>query len=81
MILRSSIINKNIDKLVSAVRPTSDKPTAMFLAKNVEAAGKAADTNFAIEQVKRIDKEVGKMFPTVKSFFNGSFVICIFLIN
>ena len=70
--LSSSKINKNIDKLVSAVRPTSDKPTAMFLAKNREASGKAADTNFAIEQVKRIDKEVGKMFPSVKSFFNGS---------
>jgi hypothetical protein len=70
--LSSSKINKRIDKIASAVRPTSDKPTAMFLAKNVEAAGKAADTNFAIEQVKRIDKEVGKMFPTVKSFFNGS---------
>jgi len=68
----SSKINKKIDKIASAFRPTSDKPTAMFLAKNVEAAGKAADANFAMEQVKRIDKEVGKMFPTVKSFFNGS---------
>jgi hypothetical protein len=29
-----------------------------------------ADANFAMEQVKRIDKEVGKMFPAVKSFFN-----------
>jgi len=70
--LSSSRINKNIDKIASAVRPTSDKPTAMFLAKNVEAAGKAADTNFAMEQVKRIDKEVSKMFPSIKSFFNGS---------
>jgi len=70
--LSSSKINKKVDKIASMVRPTSDKPTAMFLAKNVEAAGKAADTNFAIEQVKRIDKEVGKMFHTIKSFFNGS---------
>jgi|TARA_S200002703_G_scaffold61101_2_gene53014 hypothetical protein len=70
--LSSSKINKRIDKIASAVRPTSDKPTAMFLAKNVEAAGKAADTNFAIEQVKRIDKEVGKMFPVLKSFANGT---------
>ncbi len=70
--LSSSKINKSIDKVISAVRPTADKPTAMFLAKNVEAAGKAADTNFAMEQVKRIDKEVSKMFPSVKSFFNGS---------
>jgi hypothetical protein len=70
--LSSSKINKKIDKIASAVRPTSDKPTAMFLAKNVEAAGKAADTNFAIEQVKRIDKEVGKMFPVLKSFATGT---------
>ena len=34
----------------------------MFLAKMRETSGKAADTNFAIEQVKRIDKEVSKMF-------------------
>ena len=70
--LSSSKINKSIDKLASAVRPTSDKPVAMFLAKNLEAAGKSADTNFAIEQVKRIDKEVGKMFPVLKSFANGT---------
>ena len=36
--LSSSKINKNIDKLASAVRPTSDKPTAMFLAKNLESS-------------------------------------------
>ena len=70
--LSSSKINKSIDKIASAVRPTADKPTAMFLAKNVEAAGKTADTNFAMEQVKRIDKEVSKMYPSIKSFFNGS---------
>ena len=29
-----------------------------------------ADTNFAMEQVKRIDKEVNKMFPTMKTFLN-----------
>ena len=70
--LSSSKINKRIDKVMSAVRPTSDKPTAMFLSKNKEAAGKAADANFAMEQVKRMDKEVSKMFPSVKSFFNRS---------
>ena len=70
--LSSSRINKSINTLASAVRPTSDKPTAMFLGKMRETSGKAADTNFAIEQVKRIDKEVSKMFPSVKSFFNGS---------
>jgi len=66
----SSKINKTVDKIASAVRPTSDKPEAMFLAKNVEEAGKAADANFAMEQVKRIDNEVGKMFPSIKTLFN-----------
>ena len=42
----------------------------MFLAKNAEEARKASDANFAMEQVKRIDKEVGKMFPPIKTFFN-----------
>ena len=70
--LSSSRINKSINTMASAVRPTSDKPTAMFLGKMREASGKAADTNFAMEQVKRIDKEVSKMFPSIKSFFNGS---------
>ena len=41
----------------------------MFLAKNAKKARKAADANFAMEQVKRIDKEVGKMFPTNKNIF------------
>ena len=59
----SSKINKTIDTIAGAVRPTSGKPEAMFLAKNAEEARKAADANFAMEQVKRIDKEVGKMFP------------------
>jgi len=66
----SSKINKNIDRAMSAVRPTSDKPTEIFLGKMREASGKAADTNFAMEQVKRIDKEVSKMFPSIKSYFN-----------
>ena len=66
----SSKINKTIDTVAGAVRPTSGKPEAMFLAKNAEEARKAADANFAMEQVKRIDKEVGKMFPSVKTYFN-----------
>ena len=66
----SSKINKAIDTTAGFVRPTSNKPEAMFLAKNAEEAGKAADSNFAMEQVKRIDKEVGKMYPSVKTLFN-----------
>ena len=66
----SSKINKTIDNAAGVFRPTSNKPEEMFLAKNAENARKASDANFAMEQVKRIDKEVGKMFPSVKSFFN-----------
>jgi len=66
----SSKINKTIDTAAGMIRPTSGKPEAMFLAKNAEEAAKAADSNFAMEQVKRIDKEVGKMYPTIKTFFN-----------
>ena len=66
----SSKINKTIDTAAGFVRPTSGKPEALFLAKNTENAKKASDANFAMEQVKRIDKEVGKMFPSLKSFFN-----------
>jgi len=66
----SSKINKRIDQAAGFVRPTSNKPEAMFLAKNKEEARKAADANFAMEQVKRIDKEVGKMYPSVKTLFN-----------
>ena len=65
----SSKINKTIDTAAGVIRPTSGKPEAMFLAKNKENAAKAADSNFAMEQVKRIDKEVSKMFPTLKTFF------------
>ena len=70
--LSSSKIDQNINTVMSAARPTSNKATPLFLATNREAAGKAADANFAMEQVKRMDKEVSKMFPSVKSFFNKS---------
>ena len=70
LVYSTSKINKAVDEIAGVVRPTSDKPTEMFLAKNLEEARKASDSNFAMEQVKRIDKEVGKMFPTIKTFFN-----------
>ena len=66
----SSIIDRRLNQAASAVRPTSNTPTEIFLAKNREEGAKAADANFAMEQVKRIDKEVGKMFSPIKSLFN-----------
>ncbi len=58
------------DKIGSAFRPRGAKPQELFLSQRTEKGRKMADTNFAMEQVKRIDKEVNKMFPTMKTFLN-----------
>jgi len=58
------------DKIGSAFRPRGAKPQELFLAKRTEKGRQMADTNFAMEQVKRIDKEVNQMFPTLKNFLN-----------
>ena len=58
------------DKVGSAFRPRGPQPQEVFLAKRTEKGRQMADTNFAMEQVKRIDKEVNQMFPTVKNFLN-----------
>jgi hypothetical protein len=58
------------DKVGSAFRPRGPAPQEVFLAKRTEKGRQMADTNFAMEQVKRIDKEVNQMFPTLKNFLN-----------
>ena len=58
------------DKVGSAFRPRGAQPQELFLAKRTEKGRQMADTNFAMEQVKRIDKEVNNIFPTVKTFLN-----------
>ena len=58
------------DKVGSAFRPRGAQPQEVFLAKRTEKGRQMADTNFAMEQVKRIDKEVNQMFPTLKNFLN-----------
>jgi hypothetical protein len=58
------------DKVGSAFRPRGPQPQEVFLAKRTEKGRQMADTNFAMEQVKRIDKEVNQMFPTLKNFLN-----------
>ena len=50
------------DKVGSAFRPRGAQPQELFLTKRTEKGRQMADTNFAMEQVKRIDKEVNKMF-------------------
>ena len=51
-------------------RPRGAAPQDVFLAKRTEKGRQMADTNFAMEQVKRIDREVNQMFPTLKNFLN-----------
>ena len=63
-------IDKVIDRIGSFFRPRGAKPQEVFLSKARETGRLMADTNFAREQVRRIDQEVDKMFPSVKTFLN-----------
>jgi hypothetical protein len=63
-------IEKQLDTVASWFRPRGAKPQEVFDAKRIEMGRLMSDTNFAMEKVKRIDREVNKMFPSVKSFLN-----------
>ena len=63
-------LEKAFDKIGSFFRPRGAKPEEVFLSQRAEKGRLMADTNFAMEQVKRIDQEVDRMFPEVKSFLN-----------
>ena len=63
-------IEKYLDKVAGLFRPRGRQPEEVFLTRRTESGRLMADTNFAMEQVKRIDKEVNKMFPTVKNLMN-----------
>jgi len=63
-------IEKTFDKIGSFFRPRGSRPQELFRAQRTETGRIMADTNFAMEQVKRIDQEVDKMFPEVKTFLN-----------
>ena len=66
----NSKIEKYLDKVGGFFRPRGAKPEEIFLAKRTETGRLMSDTNFGMEQVKRIDQEVDKMFPEVRSFLN-----------
>ncbi len=66
----SSKIARALDKFGATFRPRGSKPKDVFLSKMRENARKMADTNFSMEQVARIDKEVNKFFPATKGFFD-----------
>jgi len=63
-------IERVFDKIGSWFRPRGVDPEGIFLAKTKETGRLMADTNFAMEKVKRIDREVDKIFPEVKSILN-----------
>ena len=62
-------IERNLDKFGGTFRFRGMKPVQQALAKEQESASKMVDTNFAMEQVRRIDKEIDKIFPETKKFF------------
>jgi len=63
-------IERYLDKAAGLFRPRAKQPGEVFTTRRTEAGRLMADTNFAMEQVKRIDKEVNKIFPTIKNFLN-----------
>ncbi len=63
-------LQRLFDKVGSYFRPRGSKPQEVFLGLRKEKGRLMADTNYAMEQVKRIDKEVNQMFPYAKSFLN-----------
>jgi len=70
----SSRIEKALDKLAASFRFRGTKPEEVAVAKQVQAGRGMRDTNFSEEMVARIDKEVDKVFPEFRKFFNASSV-------
>tara|TARA_R110000765_G_scaffold267554_1_gene366611 strand:- start:47 stop:4072 length:4026 start_codon:yes stop_codon:yes gene_type:complete len=68
----SSKLERFFDKIGQAFRPRGPKPQEIFERQVTEKGRLMADTNFAMEKVSRIDKEVDKMFPDIKKIFNRS---------
>ena len=68
----SSQINRGLDKLASAFRFRGTKPMEVAVGKKTQKARELRDVNFADEQVARIDKEVDRIFPEFRKFFNAS---------
>ena len=70
----SSKLEKGLDKLASIFRFRGTKPEQIAAAKQQQQARGMRDTNFSEEQVARIDKEIDKVFPEFRKFFNASAV-------
>ena len=68
----NSQLDKTFNKIFSAFRARGAKPQEIFEAKMFEQGATASDVNSAMEIVKRIDSDVDRMFPPLKSAFNKS---------
>jgi len=68
----SGAIDKGLDKFSAAFRFRGTKPQQVAEAKKTQKAREMRDTNFAEEQVARIDRQVDKVFPDFRKFFNAS---------
>jgi hypothetical protein len=68
----NSQLDKFFNKTFSALRARGAKPQEIFEAKMAEKGAMMADTNRAMELVKRLDTDVDKMFPPLKTAFNKS---------
>jgi len=68
----NSKLDQFFNKTFSALRARGAKPQDIFEAKMAEKGASMADTNRAMELVKRMDSDVDKMFPSVKSTFSKS---------
>jgi len=70
----SSKIERALDKLAGAFRFRGTKPEEIAKSKQLQKAREMRDTNFSEEMVARIDKDVDKVFPEFRKFFNASTV-------
>jgi len=68
----NSRLDKFFNRVFSTVRARGAKPQKIFEEKMAETGAGMADTNRAMELVKNLDKEIDKMFPTLKTTFSKS---------
>ena len=68
----NSKLDQHFNKVFSALRARGAKPQEIFEAKMAEKGAMMADTNEAMQLVKGIDREIDKIFPTIKSSFSKS---------
>jgi hypothetical protein len=68
----NSKLDQFFNKTFSALRARGAKPQDIFEAKMAEKGATMADTNRAMELVKRMDSDIDKMFPSLKTTFAKS---------